>query len=109
MNMQDEETRKELVRMAEERQPTEQAPGETEKKNKKRARPDVNHAERRAPEHHDDDDCMGVAGLGGCGMVTRVVPVKSAEARKPEAQCAVRKEISSIISKVTFDPFAVED
>ena len=46
---------------------------------------------------------------GHMEFVTRLVPLGSQEARAPEAQAAVRKEMENMLSKGVFDPTCVED
>ena len=80
----------------------------------KRTRQDVGADGDRAPDTAPltgpmEDDAMGTVGVPAptLGLVTRAIPLKADEAKKPEALAAVQKELQNIMAKGVFDPTAV--
>ena len=64
-------------------------------------RPDVKRARQ------DGGDNEAEAKRPALGLVTRAIPLKSDEAKKPEAQAAMQKELQNIMAKGVFDPTEV--
>ena len=64
--------------------------------------PDAKRVRRGAEEAHMELDYA-------CGLVTRVIPMGSTEARSAGATEAIKKELTNVIAKGVFDPNDIHD